>query len=130
MVTVLLTIAIGILATSVEARRWHHLSICDRIEFDPVRLSLTGYAASVSSPSASSGSSSSPPSTGRAASGPTLGGDPQPPSSRRPRRSSSARSRFVVGEAVAFAAFFIGQAILSGTAPHAVLGQPGVLLEP
>jgi hypothetical protein len=30
-------------------------------------------------------------------------------------------------EAVAFAAFFIGQAILSGTTPHAVLSQPGVL---
>ncbi|HXW35237.1 MAG TPA: ABC transporter permease [Acidimicrobiales bacterium] len=34
---------------------------------------------------------------------------------------------FVVSELVTFAAFFIGQAILSTGAPHATLGQPGVL---
>lgn len=33
----------------------------------------------------------------------------------------------VVGEVLTFAAFFIGQAILSGTTPTATLGDPGVL---
>jgi ABC-2 type transport system permease protein len=33
---------------------------------------------------------------------------------------------FVVGEATSFAAFFVGQALISGHAPHAVLGDPGV----
>ncbi|HEY6472097.1 MAG TPA: ABC transporter permease [Acidimicrobiales bacterium] len=34
----------------------------------------------------------------------------------------------VVGEILSFGAFFLGQAVLSsGTAPHATLGQPGVL---
>src|SRR6516164_5000918 len=33
---------------------------------------------------------------------------------------------FVVGEATSFAAFFAGQAIISGHAPHAALGDPGV----
>ena len=33
---------------------------------------------------------------------------------------------FVVGEATSFAAFFAGQALISGHAPHAALGDPGV----
>jgi ABC-2 type transport system permease protein len=33
---------------------------------------------------------------------------------------------FVVGEATSFAAFFVGQALISGHAPHATLGDPGV----
>lgn len=33
---------------------------------------------------------------------------------------------FVVGEATGFAAFFVGQALISGHAPHAALSDPGV----
>jgi hypothetical protein len=33
---------------------------------------------------------------------------------------------FVVGEATSFVAFFAGQALISGHAPHAALGDPGV----
>jgi ABC-2 type transport system permease protein len=33
---------------------------------------------------------------------------------------------FVVGEATSFVAFFVGQALISGHAPHAALGDPGV----
>jgi ABC-2 type transport system permease protein len=33
---------------------------------------------------------------------------------------------FVVGEATSFAAFFVGQALIGGHAPHAALGDPGV----
>jgi len=33
---------------------------------------------------------------------------------------------FVVGEVTSFAAFFAGQALISGHAPHAALGDPGV----
>src|SRR6202161_2146487 len=33
---------------------------------------------------------------------------------------------FVVGEVLSFVAFFLGQALISGHAPHAVLGDPGV----
>ena len=33
---------------------------------------------------------------------------------------------FVVGEAVSFTAFFVGQALISGYAPPAALGDPGV----
>jgi ABC-2 type transport system permease protein len=34
---------------------------------------------------------------------------------------------FVVGEVTCFAAFFAGQALISGHAPHAALGDPGVV---
>jgi ABC-2 type transport system permease protein len=34
---------------------------------------------------------------------------------------------FVVGEVTSFAAFFTGQALISGHAPHAALGDPGVV---
>ena len=33
---------------------------------------------------------------------------------------------FVVGEVTSFAAFFVGQALISGHAPRASLGDPGV----
>src|SRR5580658_6858137 len=33
---------------------------------------------------------------------------------------------FVVGEVLSFVAFFVGQALISGHAPHAALGDPGV----
>jgi ABC-2 type transport system permease protein len=33
---------------------------------------------------------------------------------------------FVVGEVTCFAAFFVGQALITGHAPHAALGDPGV----
>jgi ABC-2 type transport system permease protein len=33
---------------------------------------------------------------------------------------------FVVGEVISFVAFFVGQALISGHAPHAALGDPGV----
>ena len=33
---------------------------------------------------------------------------------------------FVVGEVTCFVAFFMGQALISGHAPHAALGDPGV----
>jgi ABC-2 type transport system permease protein len=33
---------------------------------------------------------------------------------------------FVVGEVTTFTAFFVGQALISGHAPHAALGDPGV----
>jgi hypothetical protein len=33
---------------------------------------------------------------------------------------------FVVGEVTSFTAFFVGQALISGHAPHATLGDPGV----
>jgi ABC-2 type transport system permease protein len=33
---------------------------------------------------------------------------------------------FVVGEVISFVAFFVGQALISGHAPHATLGDPGV----
>ena len=41
-VTLLLTIGIGLLACSVFAARWPHLSLSDRLRFKPLRVSLAG----------------------------------------------------------------------------------------
>jgi len=41
-VTLLLTIGIGILACTVFAARWPHLSLSDRLRFHPLRISLAG----------------------------------------------------------------------------------------
>jgi ABC-2 type transport system permease protein len=41
-VTLLLTIGIGLIACSVFAARWPHLSLADRLDFHPLRVSLAG----------------------------------------------------------------------------------------
>ncbi len=42
LVTLLLTIGIGVLACTVFAARWPHLSLGDRLRFHPLRVSLAG----------------------------------------------------------------------------------------
>lgn len=125
-ITVVLTIAIGVLTTSVEVARWNHLSLIDRLRFDPVRISLTGMLLSqlaigvlgILVVTAEYGTG-----TIRA----TLAAIPQRPLVVLAKAVVFAVVALVVTEAVSFAAFFIGQAILTGTTPHAVLSQPGVL---
>lgn len=125
-ITAVLTIAIGILTTSVEVSRWNHLTFVDRLEFDPVRISLTGTFLSqlavgvlgilVITSEYGTGSIRS-----------TLAAIPNRPLVAGAKALVLVAVTLVVTEALAFAAFFIGQTILSGTAPHAVLSQPGVL---
>lgn len=124
-ITVVLTLAIGILTTSVEVARWHNLSIIDRLRFDPVRISLTGtllgqlalgvLGVLVITAEYGTGSIRS-----------TLAAIPRRPLVAGAKAIVFAVTAFVITEILAFVAFFVGQAILSGTTPHAVLGQPGV----
>jgi hypothetical protein len=124
--TVLLTIALGILATAIEANRWSQLGLVDRLTFDPVRLSLTGLLfgqlaigiLGVLVVSAEYG-------TGTIRS--TLAAVPNRPLVLAAKTLVFGLVALVVGEVLCFAAFFIGQAILHGTTPTASLGQPGVL---
>ena len=124
--TVVLTLGIGILATSVEAARWNQLSLVDRLTFDPVRLSLTGLLFSQLSigvlgvlvVSAEYGTG-----TIRA----TLAAIPNRPMVLAAKAVVFGLVALVVSEVIAFSAFFIGQAILTPTTPHATLSQPGVL---
>jgi len=110
--TVVLTLGIGILATSVEAARWNQLSLVDRLTFDPVRLSLTGLLFSQLSigvlgvlvVSAEYGTG-----TIRA----TLAAIPNRPMVLAAKAVVFGLVALVVSEVIAFSAFFIGQAILT-----------------
>jgi ABC-type transport system involved in multi-copper enzyme maturation permease subunit len=124
--TAVLTIAIGILATGTEAGRWAHTGPGDRLAFDPTSLSLAGFlfgqlaigvlGVLVVSAEYSTG-------TIRA----TFGAIPNRTLVLAAKVAVFSGVAFVIGEILAFASFFIGQAILSGSAPTATLSQPGVL---
>jgi ABC-2 type transport system permease protein len=124
--TAVLTIAIGILATSTEAGRWAQTGVGDRRAFDPTSLSLAGFlfgqlaigvlGVLVVSAEYSTG-------TIRA----TFAAIPNRPLVLAAKVAVFSAVAFIIGEVLAFASFFIGQAIMSGSAPTASLGQPGVV---
>jgi ABC-2 type transport system permease protein len=121
-----LTIGIGILATATEASRWATSSPLDRLNFDPTALSLTGLlfgqlaigVLGILVMSAEYGTG-----TIRA----TLAAIPSRPLVLATKALVFTAVSVVVGLAVSFTAFLIGQALLSGSAPHTSLGAPGVL---
>jgi len=125
-VTAVAVIGIGVLATATTAHTWStSTDLPDKLTFDPTRHSLTGFflgqlaigvlGALVVSAEYGTG-------TIRA----TLTAIPRRPVVLAAKVLVFGSVALVVSEALAFAAFFIGQAILSGSAPHAVLSQPGV----
>jgi ABC-2 type transport system permease protein len=124
--TIAITIGIGVVATATEAGRWAHASPIDRLTYDPTSLSLTGLLfgqmalgiLGVLIISAEFG-------TGTIRS--TLAAVPNRPLFLAAKTAVFAFVALVVGEVVSFGAFLIGQMLLSGTAPHATLGQAGVL---
>ena len=126
LVTVVLTIGIGILATSVVASRWTRLDIVDRLTFDPVRQSLTGLlfaqlalgVLGVLVVSAEYG-------TGTIRS--TLAAVPNRPLVLASKVAVFGTVALVVSEVVSFGAFAIGQSILRGSTPSATLSTPGAL---
>ena len=125
-VTVVLVIGIGILATAATASRWRSGQFEDRLFFDPVSVSLTGYfvgqlalgVLGVLAMSAEYG-------TGSIRS--TFASIPRRPLVLVAKVLVFGAVALVVAEVVSFAAFFIGQALLSGAAPTATLSRPGVL---
>ncbi|MGO9333479.1 MAG: ABC transporter permease subunit [Acidimicrobiales bacterium] len=124
--TVALTIGIGIIATSTEAGRWTHASAATRLTFDPTNLSLTGILfgqimigiLGVLVVSAEYGTG-----TIRA----SLAAVPNRRLFLVAKATSFAIVAFLVGEVVSFVAFFGGQSLISGGAPHATITQPDVL---
>jgi ABC-2 type transport system permease protein len=123
--TVVLTIAIGVLVTATTAHNWAHTSLVDRLRFDPTGQSLTGLfigqlalgVLGILAMSAEYGTG-----TIRA----TLAAIPHRRLVLAAKAGVFLVLAVVVGEVVSISSFFIGQAILSGTTPHATLGQPGV----
>jgi ABC-type transport system involved in multi-copper enzyme maturation permease subunit len=123
--TIVLTIGIGVLATAMVAWRWPHLGAGFQQSFDPVRQSLTGLlfgqlalgVLGVLVVSSEYGTG-----TIRA----TLSAVPNRPLVLLAKTLVFGAVAFILSEALLFATFLIGQAILAGEAPHASLGQPGV----
>jgi ABC-2 type transport system permease protein len=120
------SIGLGILATATEAGRWSHASLSDRLLFDPTSLSLTGLlfgqlaigVLGVIVMSSEYGTG-----TIRA----TLAAVPNRPMVLAAKAAVFTTLALVIGEVVSFLSFYIGQGFLSGSAPQATLGQPGVL---
>jgi len=124
--TIVITIGIGVLATASQADHYSTFGPGDRLTWDPTSLSLTGLLfgqlvlgiLGVLVMSAEYG-------TGTIRS--TLAAVPNRPLFLAAKAGVFAAFAFIVGELLSFSAFFIGQMILSGSAPHATLGQAGVL---
>ncbi len=125
--TLVLVLAIGALATGTEASRWQHLSLVDRLTFDPTRLSLTGLlfgqlAIGVLGVLVVSAEYS----TGLIRA--TLAAVPNRPLVLASKAIVFGLVSLVVSLVVVFVAFFMGQAILSSSpAPQATIGDPGVV---
>ena len=124
-VTVVLGIGLGAVISAATAHAYARLSVSGKLSWDPTGYSQAGVAiAQVAvavlgvlciSSEYSSGmirtSLIAVPKRGRVLAAKSL---------------VFAVATFVVGEAICFAAFFVGQAFISGHAPHAALGDPGV----
>jgi len=124
--TIIITVGIGIIATATEAARWAHASSLDRLTFDPTNMSLTGLlfgqiALGILGILVITGEYGT--GTIRA----SLAAVPNRPLFLAAKAAAFALVAVVVGEIVSFGAFFIGQMLIGGSAPHASLGQAGVL---
>jgi hypothetical protein len=124
--TVVAGIGIGIVATASEATHWRTEGIGDRALFDPTSISLTGLlfgqlaigVLGVLAMSAEYGTG-----TIRV----SLAAIPRRPLLLAAKATVFGAVALIVSTAVSFTAFFIGQGLLSGSAPTARLSDPGVL---
>jgi hypothetical protein len=124
-VTVVLGVGLGAVISAATARAYAKMSVSGKLSWDPTGVSQAGVAiASLAivvlgvlciSSEYSSGmiraSLIAVPKRGRVLAAKSL---------------VFAGVTFVVGEVTCFVAFFAGQALISGHAPHAALGDPGV----
>ena len=124
-VTVVLGVGLGAVISAAAAHGYAKSSLSGKLSWDPTAFSLDGIGIATLAIAVLG----------------VLGhqlrvllrDDPHQPD-RRPEagRVLAAKSlvfaavTFVVGEATSFTAFFAGQALISGHAPHAALGDPGV----
>jgi ABC-type transport system involved in multi-copper enzyme maturation permease subunit len=124
--TAVLTLAICILVAFSEAGGWAHASPGARRAFDPTSASLAGFlfgqlaigvlGVLVMSSEYHTGTIRT-----------TFAAVPNRLMVLLAKVAMFSLVAFVVGEVLAFASFFVGQAIMSGSTPTATLGQPEVL---
>jgi ABC-2 type transport system permease protein len=123
--TLLATVVGTLLVTFLATRNIHRAGAGGR-DFDPTNQSLTGLAIG----QLTIGLLGVLMITGEYGSGTirsTLMATPRRPLLLGAKALVIAAISFVVGEALAFACFFLGRSLLSGHAPLASIGQPGVL---
>ncbi len=120
-------IGLGILVMSqYGGARWAGMSAADRASFDPVNQGFTGVALG----QLAVGVLGVLVITGEFSSGmirATLAAVPRRGQVLAAKAAVLAAVLLAAGEALAFAAFFTGEAALGAPAPHATIGQPGVL---
>ena len=122
----LITIGVAVIAGITVTQQWNTFSLPERLTFDPTGLSLRGLLFSelvigvlgVLVMSAEYGTM-----TIRA----TLSAVPHRPLVLAAKALVFATVALIVGEILSFGAFLLCQVLLSSPAPHATLGQPGVL---
>jgi hypothetical protein len=121
-----ITVGLAVIAGLTISGRWNSMSPGERLSFDPTSVTLTGLVfgqlvigvLGVLAMSAEYGTG-----TIRA----TLAAVPHRPMVLATKSAIFAAVALVVGEALSFIAFLVGQAVLRSPAPHASLSQPGVL---
>jgi ABC-2 type transport system permease protein len=125
--TVMVVLGIGLSAaiSAAAAHGYARLSVAQQLTWDPTGISQSGVAiASLAIAVLGVLTVSSEYSSGMIRTSLTV-----VPKRGRVLAAKSlvvAAATFVVGEVTAFAAFFVGQAVISGHAPTAALGDPGV----
>jgi ABC-2 type transport system permease protein len=124
-VTVVLGIGLGAVISAVTAHSYARFSAASKLSWDPTGISQSGVAiASLAIAVLGVLSISSEYSSGMIRTSPIA-----VPKRGRLLAAKSlvfAAVTLVVGEVVCFVAFFAGQALIAGHAPHAALGDPGV----
>lgn len=126
LVTVVVGVGLGAIVTSAQASRWSHRSLATQLTFDPTRSSLAGLLFAqlaigvlgilVMSAEYSTGTIRS-----------TFAAAPRRLLVLTAKAVLFGVVTLVVGEAVSFVAFLVGQGILSGKTPTASLSDPAVL---
>ena len=125
-VTIVVGIVLGAVISAAAAHSYAKFSASSKLSWDPTNMSLSGmviaqlaiavlgvlYISSEYSSGMIRASLIAVPKRGRVLAAKSL---------------VLAAVAFVVGEVTSFAAFFVGQALISGHAPHAALGDPGVV---
>jgi hypothetical protein len=117
---------IGLAILVMAHERWATMSAVDRASFDPTNNSYWGLAIG----QLAIGVLGVLTVTSEFSSGmirATFAAAPRRPLVLAAKAAVVAAVTLVAGEVLAFAAFAIGQAVLKAPAPHATLGQPGVL---
>jgi hypothetical protein len=124
-VTVVLGIGLGAVVSAAAAHGYARFSVSSKLSWDPTGVSLAGVAlASLAIAVLGVLCASSEYSSGMIRT--SLIAVPRRGRLLAAKSLVFAVVTFVVGEATTFAAFFAGQALISGHAPHAALGDPGV----